>query len=201
MARQLNKKSTDLIQSFEQLRLKAYQGSADRDGVFTIGWGHVITGHEEDTHGIDLFRPGQMIRDVAITQSTADLIFQKDVDIFIGGLAMRMTNDVLNQLNDDQFGSLVSLAFNIGLGWFDPRSTPARQCSVYRKIRDGDIQGAADSFKSFVSSNGQRQNGLVRRRAAEKALYLSDYGKMDQFMENARASTIEQASSYLGLEE
>ncbi|MGV8726505.1 glycoside hydrolase family protein [Pseudomonas aeruginosa] len=36
----------------------------------------------------------------------------------------------------------------------------------------GDDQGAADQFPRWVNAGGKRLEGLVKRRAAERALFL-----------------------------
>lgn len=178
-----------LIKSFEKLRLKAYQGAADQPGVYTIGWGHVITGHEDP----DIFKPGNMMKDVVITAEQAETLFQQDLQTFISGVSMRLNPDKKKALTDDQFGALVSFAYNIGLGNFGISAVRAT-------INNGDPRDAFHGFKSFVKSNGQVQNGLIRRRAAESALYQSDSESLNLFMNNSDPKTIKAAAIYLDLE-
>jgi lysozyme len=41
------------------------------------------------------------------------------------------------------------------------------------KYNRGDYQGAADEFLKWTKAGGKVLNGLVRRREAERALFLS----------------------------
>ncbi len=186
----INQRGIDLIQSFEKCRLKSYQGAADKPGVFTIGWGHVITGHEVP----DLFRPGQMMRDVEITQAQADFLFEQDLQKFMNGLRLRTPTESLQALNDDQKASMVSLVYNIGLAAFKEQST------FYKLLVAGNLDQIPDrGFKGWIHSNGGVTNGLIVRRAAEKALFLSDYGPYDLFVQNNNSAVLGKARKYLGV--
>ena len=94
---QVNEATIDLIKSFEGCSLTAY---ADAAGILTIGWGH--TGPVN----------GQPICDgMTITQNTADLELRRDLAAFEKGV-----NDlVARNLTPNQFGALVSFAYNVGL--------------------------------------------------------------------------------------
>lgn len=185
----VNEMSESLIKSFEKLRLKSYQGAADQPGVYTIGWGHVITGHENP----DLFKPGDMMKDVTITEEQAETLFQNDLQTFITGVTMRLNPDKKRALTDDQFGALVSFAYNIGLGGFGISAVRAT-------INMANPMDAVHGFKSFIKSGGEVRNGLVRRRAAEAALYKSDYDNMTYFMNNSDPKAIKASATYIDVE-
>ena len=69
-------------------------------------------------------------------------------------------------LTENQFSALVSFTFNLGAG--------ALQRSTLRmKLNRGEVQGAADEFPKWLIAGGRILAGLVRRRAAERALFLS----------------------------
>lgn len=189
MARAVSTKAIELIESFELLRLKAYQGAADRKDVWTIGYGHVITGHERP----DLFRPGQQMKDVVITKDRAESLLVEDLGKAAAGVTMRLNPDMAAKLNDDQYGALVSLTFNIGVGNF-------AISSVRKTINVGDINSAAEAFRSFIRSAGEVRNGLIRRRAAEKALYKSEYDTMTYFLNNSNSTAIAKARKYLDID-
>jgi lysozyme len=184
----LNSRAIELIQHFESRRLKAYHGEADAPGVFTIGWGHVITGNEVP----DIFKPGNLMRDVVITESQAEELFANDIDRFIKGVYMRL-NEKRNQLTEDQLGAIVSLAFNIGLGNF-------AISAVKKTINMAEIKDAVHGFKSWIRSAGEIRNGLIRRRAAEAALFNSDYSTMTFLLNNSNPATIKRAIEYLDLD-
>ena len=63
-----------------------------------------------------------------------------------------------------QYDSLVSLAFNIG-----PKAFASS--TLVRKLNAGDCWGAGYQFSRWVYDNGVKYAGLVKRRAAERALF------------------------------
>jgi lysozyme len=65
-----------------------------------------------------------------------------------------------------KFDACVALAFNVGSGNFQ-RST------IRQKILREDWEGAAQAFLSWSKAGGKVLPGLVRRRKAEIALFLS----------------------------
>lgn len=114
-------------------------------GVWTIGYGHT----------------GDVAPGTKITQHQADVLFDYDVERFEDGVSAL---PVL--LTQPQFDALVSLAFNVGLA-------RVAQSTLLRKLRAGDVQGAASEFMKWKLAAGKVQPGLVRRRAAERELFLS----------------------------
>lgn len=115
----------------------------DVGGVWTIGWGHTRGVRKGDT----------------CTRAQADLWLKQDVmDAEEGVTAL-----VKVGLAQSEFDALVSFHFNTGaLG----RST------LLRRLNSGDRAGAANEFLRWVYDNGVKYAGLVRRRAAERALFL-----------------------------
>lgn len=138
----INKSGLDLIKNFEGLRLKAYRCPSN---ILTIGYGH--------TGGV---REGQVI-----TKEKAEELLKADLSIFEQGVR----KNVKVPLNENQFSALVSFVFNIGLAAFI-RST------LLRILNSGDYKGAAGQFDRWVRGGGKVLPGLVRRRAAEKELFL-----------------------------
>jgi lysozyme len=150
----VNAAALDLIKEFEGLRLDAYQDSV---GVWTIGYGTTAAAGL----GIEP-RAGQRI-----TQAEAEWYLQKGVNKFADSI-FPYFNAPLNQ---NQFGACVSLAYNIGPGAF-------KKSSVLRHINAGNMEKAADSFLLWNKAGGVKLKGLVRRRAAERALFLTPTGKI-----------------------
>ena len=133
-----------LLIHFEGFRDKAYRDSA---GVWTIGYG--------STKGV---HAGQRItRDQAAIR-LADDVAKAEADVSL------LVNVPLTQ---GQFDALVSFVYNLGAGAL-ARST------LIRRLNSGDYSGAADEFMKWVKAGGRRLQGLVRRRAAERALFLGD---------------------------
>lgn len=135
----------DLIKAFEGLVLKAYTCPA---GVLTIGYGHT---------GPDVY-PG-----LRITADQAEDLLRKDLAKFERGVLMYLDGVPTAQA---QFDAMVSLAFNIGLGGF-------MRSSVLRHHKAGNRLRAAASFLMWVKGGGKTLPGLVRRRNAERKLYLA----------------------------
>ena len=77
-----------------------------------------------------------------------------------------VNNAVKIPLNQNQFDALVSLAYNIGTNAFS-------KSTLVKKLNANDIRGAADQFDVWVNAGGKRMQGLVNRRAREKALFIS----------------------------
>jgi lysozyme len=132
-----------LIESFEGCELHAYQ---DSGGVWTIGYGH--------TDGVT---EGQ-----TITQAEADALLQEDVT----GTEIEVQSLVEIELTPNEFAALVSFEFNTGALSTSPGLglINARQ---FQTAWD-------DHFCLYIhDANGVELAGLVRRRAAEKALFFT----------------------------
>ncbi|CAI1003581.1 TPA: lysozyme [Serratia fonticola] len=135
-----------LIKSFESLELKAYPDPGTGGKPFTIGWGH--------TKGV---KPGDRI-----TEQQAETFLAEDLAVF----ELTVNSAVKVPVTQNQFDALVSLAFNIGGANF-------AGSTLVKKLNAGDPRGAADQFLRWKFADGKEMRGLVRRRAAERELFLS----------------------------
>jgi GH24 family phage-related lysozyme (muramidase) len=159
--RPINAAGLALIQAFEGLERKI-PGVPDRVaayldpvGVPTIGYGH--------TRGVAL---GQVI-----TFQRAEEFLRED----LAGSEAAVSALVKVALTENQFAALVSFTFNLGAPTLK-RSTLLRRLkrsTLLRRLNQGDYSGAADQFSRFTLAHGRRLPGLVRRRAAERALFLA----------------------------
>lgn len=68
-------------------------------------------------------------------------------------------------LNQNQFDSLVSFAYNIGNKNFN-------WSTLLKKLNLSDYEGASQEFGRWNQANGKILNGLVLRRQKEKELFL-----------------------------
>ena len=199
MARQINELGLELLTRFEECHLKAYQGKADPPGMYTIGYGHVLTGHEEP----DLFKPGQLMKDVTITQERAEELLNQDLENKILDLGRALPKGFLPKSNDDQFSALVCFIYNIGYGGF-LESFVRRELVLQETNLNFD--GVSKYFRGFIKSHGadgfQIRRGLIRRRASEAALFDSDYENLKIFWDKTKTKPkdIKLAKQYLGLE-
>lgn len=134
----------DLVAQFEGCKLTAYLCPA---GVLTIGYGHT---------GPDV-KPGQ-----TITKERARQLLAADLAKFAHGV-----NELCNgwRITQGMFDALVSFAYNLGLG-------ALAGSTLMRLLRAGDVKGAADQFSRWNKAAGKVLPGLVKRRAAERDLFL-----------------------------
>jgi lysozyme len=141
MTRTINAAGLALVCAHEGLRLEAYQ---DTSGVWTIGYGH--TGGVKPGDSISPDRAAQLLEaDLAQAERVIDTL-------------------VRIPLTDNQFSALVSFVFNEGEGAF-ARST------LLRKLNEGGYGLVPACLKSWIFDNGKVLPGLVKRRAAEAALW------------------------------
>lgn len=136
-----------LIKHFEGCRLSAYQDGA---GIWTIGWGWA-----RPVDGVDIHSG------MTITQEKADALFTEGVVDYEQAVCRRVTV----ALNQNQFDALVSFTYNLGPASLE-RST------LLAKLNAGDYAGAASEFDRWIYIGKDPSDGLIRRRAAEKALFL-----------------------------
>ena len=139
----VNDLGLELIKEFEGCSLDAYK---DIVGVWTIGYG--ATG-KDVVEGLK-WTPEQCNERLAI-----------DVGKFSKGVA----DLVRVKINDNQFSALVCFSYNVGLGNF-------KSSTLLRRVNSSDFTGVADQFRRWAKAGGQEIPGLVRRRAAEKELFL-----------------------------
>lgn len=136
----------DFIEAWEGCRLQAYKCPAD---IWTIGVGHTkdVTEHDE------------------ITYEQARELLLEDVEEVKRGLVPFVNVHV----TEGQFVALVSLAFNVGVGYV------VRQCPrLMRALNAGDEEACANEFLDIVKANGVTLPGLVKRRREEAKLFLSE---------------------------
>ena len=145
----VNKATLDLIKQWEGCKLTAYQ---DGGGVWTIGYGITAAA------GVGI-KPTQ---GQTITQDRAEELLHQTVDKFAAGVDELITANV----NANQFGACVSLAYNIGVGAF-------AKSTVLRELNAGNYDKAAAAFRMWNIDNGKVEKGLVNRREAEKHLFLT----------------------------
>lgn len=137
----------DLISSFEDLKLNAYD---DGVGVWTIGIGTTVY-----PNGVKVEKGD------TCTLGKAKEYFAHDLKRFENAVNSGLT--VL--VNQNQFDALVSLAYNIG-------ETAFKESTLLTKLNKGNFAGAADQFLVWNKGGGKVLKGLVRRREAERALFL-----------------------------
>jgi lysozyme len=131
-----------LIQNFEGCRLTAYR---DLRGILTIGFG--------DTHDVS---EGQ-----TITREDAEARLKAHLD----QIAVEIGTLVTVPLEQCQLDALASFCYNCGTAAF-------ARSKLLKFLNAGDTQAAADAFLSWDMAAGRQVPGLLRRREAERELFL-----------------------------
>lgn len=148
----------DLITLFEGLRLKAYKCAA---GIWTIGYGNTLY---PDGRKV---QPGDKI-----TKEHAREIFNALLNNFAQGLYSKTIAGGI-ELNPNQFGALLSLSYNIGLGALFASK------SIYGKLCNGEIDEAGHGIllynKARVKGVLKVLRGLTRRRTREHEMYYTPW--------------------------
>jgi lysozyme len=149
----------EMIKHHEGVRSKPYRCPA---GLWTVGVGHVLYPEQAAMKMPErMALPLKAEHDKLWSIGGVDAIFRSDLLRFESGV-LRLCPDTANR--QSHFDALVSFAFNLGLG--------ALQSSTLRmKYNRGDVQGAADEILKWNKAGGKVLQGLVKRRAAERALF------------------------------
>lgn len=142
----LSQRGIDLIKQFEGYSSKAYPDPATGGAPWTIGYG--------TTKGV---KSGMII-----TAEQAEKMLRDDVAKFESGVSSLITSPT----TQGQFDAMVSLAYNIGLGNFG-------KSTLLKKHNARCYTCAADQFRVWNRANGKVMNGLTKRRAAEREVYMS----------------------------
>lgn len=138
-----------LIEAFEGLFLKTYD---DGEGVLTIGYGHTTAA------GLP-----NVVRGMTISSADADRILTNDLKP-CEETVKRLIKVPLSQNEGD---ALVSFEFNTG---------DLAKSSIPAKINSGNKQAAMDTLMQYVhgANSGRAYAGLLRRRKAERMMFLGD---------------------------
>ncbi len=144
---QASRAALDLIERFE-----GYRRTAGRleDGRWTIGYGHAKTARQG----------------AEVSEADAEALLIYDLMEVSGAIG----DWVFTPLTQNQFDALCAFVFNIGLDNF-------RHSNVLRRLNEGALLQAACAMEMWrkVEFEGEPivLDALVRRRAAEKALFLT----------------------------
>jgi lysozyme len=144
----LNKKGTVLLHHFEGLKLKAYKCPAD---VWTIGYGNTF------------YEGGSKVKQGdTVTKERAIELFNSVTTSF----AIQITGTIRASLNENQFSSLVSFAYNVGVANFN-KSTLLKKINI-----DKNDPTIFAEFLRWDKAAGKVLAGLKIRRQAEAKLYF-----------------------------
>ena len=165
----ISEKGEHLMHFFEGYRNKPYRCSA---AIWTVGWGHAMYSDQLNLPNVrkegytGLIRSEYQLKEGdARVWSKEELVnlFKMDIDNFERGV-LRLSPALAS--HQSKFDAVVSFAYNAGLGNYQ-RST------IRMKVNRGDWEGAAEAFMSWTKAGGKEVAGLVKRRVAEKKLFLT----------------------------
>lgn len=144
----------NLIKEFEGCHLTAYQ---DEVGVWTIGYG--ITNSDRSITGTTIKRG------IKISQATAEKWLEESLNQKY--LPKVMKYDTRYNWNQNEIDALVSFAYNIG--------------SIDQLTANGSRskETIAAKMLEYVKAGGVTYNGLIRRRKAERELFLTPIVKKE----------------------
>lgn len=144
---QVSRAAIELIKTFEGYRQKAAQLP---DGRWTIGYGHTLTARQG----------------AEVSEADAEALLMYDLI----AVAHAVNEHSYTPLTQNQFDALCCFAFNVGADNF-------RRSSVLRRVNEGQMLQAACAMEMWRKADfeGERIviDALVRRRAAEKTLFLT----------------------------
>lgn len=136
-----------LIAAFEGLRRRAARLP---DGRWTIGYGHTLSAREG----------------AEVSQEDAEALLHFD----LLPIAEAVNSLVFTPLTQNQFEALVAFAYNVGVDQF-------RASEVLKRVNEGRLTEAACALdlwrKADLNGDPVILDALIRRRAAEKALFLT----------------------------
>lgn len=165
--RRINVAGLELVKEFEGFHSRVFKSGPRREqlvpgggvtayfdpvGVPTIGFGNIdsVTARDVDVK--------------VITPLEAEKLLISDLKIAEDAVS----NLIAVPLNDNEFSALVSFTFNLGKG-------ALKDSTLRKRLNSGDnrVSIANDEFRKWVLGGGQVLPGLVRRRQAERDLFLS----------------------------
>ncbi len=138
-----------LIKAFEGFRDRAYRDPA---GILTIGYGHTsAAGAPQVTTGLRM------------SEREAEAVLRDDV----GKFSKEVVRLLRVELSDQQFSALVSFTYNVG-------SENLQRSSVLEAINKKDFASVPRRLALWTKAAGRVLPGLVKRRAAEAALFVGE---------------------------
>lgn len=134
------------------LGVQHYEGTVPRVYLDPVGIPTVCTGHTRTLTRADVGKQA--------TPELCQWLLKQDLKEAERGVKKHVKVPV----TQGQYDALVSFTFNVGTG-------ALAESTLLRKLHAGDCMGAAAEFSRWVKAKGRVLNGLVARRAWERALF------------------------------
>lgn len=133
----------------------------DVAGLKTIGVGHLLTRDELSSGKIWIKGSAVKYQNGLTEQQVYDLL-EQDLESFEDAVHSL----VKVELNQNQFDSLVSFSFNVGVNAF-------KNSTLLKRLNKGQYDEIPDQLRRWTYSGGKKVKGLVNRRENEIALWNS----------------------------
>lgn len=144
----INQACIDLVKKYEGLSLKPYLCPA---GKATIGYGATF------------YPNGRRVtmQDKPITEAQAtEMLVQ-----MLASFALQVKSLLKVELNENQFGALVSFAYNVGIG-------NLKSSTLLKLVNANKPMAASQEFDKWTRAGGKILPGLVKRRYEERLLFI-----------------------------
>ncbi|MCX5781145.1 MAG: lysozyme [Elusimicrobia bacterium] len=153
---EISKNGLDLIRKWEGQATHLYYDAA---GFPTIGIGHLLTKSEGASGKIIINYETVRIRDGLSDKQCLQLLMQD----------LKEVEDAVNlyifaELNQNQYDTLVSFAFNVGVYAF-------KESTLLKLLNQLQYDQAPAQLRRWIRSGGQIINGLITRRENEIKLW------------------------------
>ena len=147
----------------------------------TIGYGEVIQPHKKygDLLGFDIIQKAKPVPQSHNLKARNDslklqfgIILTKDQAYehlkryLKAEVWVKIKNNLPTGLTDNQCAAILSFVYNIGVNAFI-------NSTFKKKLQNSTFKDAAGEFDVWVFAKGKKSNGLIRRRLAEKDLFLT----------------------------
>lgn len=147
----INAAAMTLIKTSEGWRAQAYADPGTGGEPWTIGYGHTTAAGQP-----------AVVKGMTITLSQGEIILAND----LVPVELAVTNLVKVPLTENEYGALVSFVFNVGVANFT-------NSTLLKDLNAKNYAGAADQLLLWTHAAGKVLPGLVERRKAERALFIS----------------------------
>ena len=137
--------------------IKQYEGCIDHVYLDPIGLPSLGVGHLMSPHELSQWPVGTEIANDLIDSILRDDLKEAEECV---------TSNVTWDISQNMFDSLVSFVFNIGCGAF-------KKSTLLKKLNLGLVEDAANEFLRWNRAGQKVLPGLVKRREAERDLFLT----------------------------
>ena len=143
--------AAQLCKTFEGFRAAPYLCPA---GVATIGYGNTV--YEDGTQ--------VTLQDKSITKAEAEQMLMQSLSAQYLPAVLKASPRLI--AHPERLGALTDFAYNLGAARY-------RASTLRKRVDAQDWAGAADELLKWTKGGGKVLPGLVRRREAERALFVS----------------------------